>query len=124
MAVGLFRTKDAKPKSMFFPEPSSSGVDPKRLAAGLLARGQVVSVDTVGRSWSDGPGGMPAPFCNVTVQVRLEGAPPYEATCQQSIPGMKVNQVQTPDAVVAVRVNPDNHGDVAIDFQTDPATIT
>jgi hypothetical protein len=120
--VGLFRRKDAKPKSMFFPEPSSSGVEPKRLAAGMLAQGQVLSVDAVGRSWSDGPGGLPAPFCNLTIQVRLEGVPPYEATFEQSIPGMKVSQVQTPGAVVAVRVNPDDHADVAIDFQTDPRT--
>jgi hypothetical protein len=119
-AVGLFRNKDAKPKSLFFPEPSSSGVDPKCLAAGLLGQGQILSLDTAGRSWSIGPGGIPAPFCDLTIQVRVDGAQPYEATCTQSIPGMRLNQVQEQDAIVVVRVNPNDPADVAIDFHTDP----
>ncbi len=129
--MGLFRRKDPKPKSIFGgnvgggygSEPSSSGIDPKRLAAGLLAQGEVLTVGQGDASWTDGPGGLPAPWTHLTVRVRLEGVPPYEATRLQSIPGMRLNQVQTPGAIVAVRVNPNNHDDIAVDFNTDPPNV-
>jgi hypothetical protein len=124
MIVGLFRQKDAKPKSMFFPEQSSSGVDPKRLAAGLLGKGEILSIEPAGRSWSIGPAALPAPFLDVTLQVRVEGIPPYPAALQQSIPGMRLSQFQAPGAIVPVRVNPEDQADVAIDFYADPPAVT
>ena len=118
--MGFLRHKDAKPKSMFFPEPSSSGADPKRLAAGLPGQGEILSIEPAGRSWSIGPAALPAPFLDVTLQVRVEGVPPYQAALQQSIPGMRLGQFQAPGAIVAVWVNPDDHADVALDFHIDP----
>jgi hypothetical protein len=124
VALGLFRNTSAKPKSMFFPEMIASGVGPKRRAAALLGQGKILSIEAAGSSWSIGPGALPAPFCDMTVQVQVEGIPPYEATLPQSIPGMKLTQVQTPHAIVAVRVNPEDHADVAIDFHTDPPAVS
>lgn len=34
---------------------------------------------------------------------------------------MTISQIQTPGALVSVRVNPDDHSDVAVDFRTDAA---
>lgn len=87
-AMGLFRRKDPKPKSIFGgnvgrgygSEPSSSGIDPKALDAGLLAQGEVLTVGQGEASWTSGPNGLPAPWTHLTVRVHLEGVPPYEAT--------------------------------------------
>jgi hypothetical protein len=73
---------------------------------------------------STGLRALPAPRLILTIQVRLEGVPPYEATRVQMIPGMLVSQWQKPGGIVAVRVNPADHADVAVDFDTPPPTVT
>jgi hypothetical protein len=55
--------------------------------------------------------------------MHLDGIPSYQASWEQSIPGMKLSQIQLPGAIVAVRVNPEDPADVAIDFHTDPPTV-
>jgi hypothetical protein len=75
--MGMFGHKNAKPKSMVFPERSASGVDPKSLAAGPLGQGEVLSIEGAGSSWSIRPAALPAPFCDVVVEVEVDGIQPY-----------------------------------------------
>ncbi len=101
------------------------GVPPELLASGTLARGEVVSVQMTGMSVSHGNQvTSQKQVCNVTLNVIMDNTPPFQATVKQGIPVLLIPQMSTGSAVVAVRVNPANHQEVAIDFDSDPPTVT
>ena len=101
------------------------GVSPELLKNGTLARGEVVSVQPTGMSVSRGDQVMTEKqVCNVTLNVMMDGTPPFQATVRQGIPVLVITQLMSGGAVVAVRVNPDNHQEVAIDFDSEPPTVT
>ena len=102
------------------------GVSPELLQNGLLARGQVVQVQPTGMTVSHGGDDMLATkaVCNVTVDVFMDNTPPFRATVHQGIPEMLIQQMAGGSAVVAVRVDPNNHQNIAIDFNSEPPTVT
>src|SRR5579864_2486149 len=101
------------------------GVSPELLKNGTLARGEVVSLQPTGMSVSRGDQVMTEKqVCNVTLNVMMDGTPPYQATVRQGIPVLVITQLASGGAVVAVRVNPANHQEVAIDFDSEPPTVT
>ena len=101
------------------------GVSPELLKNGTLARGEVISVQPTGMSVSRGDQVMTEKqVCNVTLNVMMDGTPPYQASVRQGIPVLLITQIASGSAVVAVRVNPANHQEVAIDFDSEPPTVT
>jgi hypothetical protein len=101
------------------------GVSPELLQNGTLARGEVVNVEMTGMSVSRGDQvATEKQVCNVTLKVMMDNTPPFEAKVHQGIPVLVLRDLQSGSAVVAVRVNPNNHQEVAIDFNSDPPTVT
>ena len=101
------------------------GVSPDLLKNGVLARGEVIGVQPTGMSVSRGGQVVTEKqVCNVTLNVIMDGTEPYQASVRQGIPVLLITQMASGSAVVAVRVNPDNHQEVAIDFDSEVPTVT
>jgi hypothetical protein len=101
------------------------GVSPELMQNGTLARGEVLSVQMTGMSVSHGNQvATEKQVCNVTLNVIMDNTPPFQATVKQGIPVLLLAQMSSGTAVVAVRVNPANHQEVAIDFDSEPPTVT
>jgi hypothetical protein len=62
--------------------------------------------------------------CNVAMNIDMDNTPPFQATCHQGVPILALQAVMTPGTVVAVRVNPQNPQGVALDFDSEPPTVT
>jgi hypothetical protein len=101
------------------------GVSPELMQNGILARGEVLNVQMTGMSVSHGNQvATEKQVCHVTLNVIMDNTPPFQATVKQGIPVLLLPQMSSGSAVVAVRVNPANHQEVAIDFDNDPPTVT
>ena len=88
----------------------------------LVGRGDITQVEktnVVAGSDAD-----PHPVCIFTVHVRLDGEEPYTATCRQHVPIAMVPQLSTGAAVVAVRVNPQDHSEIALALDVEPPVVT
>lgn len=64
------------------------------------------------------------PVCVFTVEVSLDNVPAYTATCRQSVPSTVLPQFVPAQTVAAVRVNPDNHDEIALDLATELLEVT
>ena len=100
-------------------------VDHKLLETGVLARGEVVSIDvgalTVGGTTIRGETTGGSTVCLVTVKVvGFQDKAPYDASAHAPIPREYIPEFQQPESAIAVRVNPDDPEDIALDLQTDP----
>jgi hypothetical protein len=62
--------------------------------------------------------------CLFTVEVSLDGRAPYTATCKQRLPEIQIPQIQPGNTTVAVRVNPADPAQIALDFSTEPPMVT
>ena len=99
-------------------------VDHKLLQTGVLARGEIKSIDvgalTIGGgAFEDETGG--STVCLVTVNViGFQDKPPYQASAHAPIPREYIPEFQQPGSAIAVRVNPADPEDIALDLQTDP----
>ena len=101
------------------------GVSEELMQNGTLARGEIVSVQMTGTAVSvGGMVGAESVVCNVTLNVIMDNTPPFQATVKQGVPVLLLPQMSSGSAVVAVRVNPANHQEVAIDFNSEPPTVT
>jgi hypothetical protein len=56
--------------------------------------------------------------------IRAGGRAPCTAPCKQRIPGIQIPRIQPGNATVAVRVNPDDPAQIALDFSTEPPVVT
>jgi hypothetical protein len=92
------------------------------LENGLLGRGIVLSVEVTKTTMGDEMS--PSPVCVFTVEVSLDNQNPYQATCRQAIPYTVVPQFVPGQTVVAVRVNPQDPSEIALDLATEPPTVT
>src|SRR4051812_46520416 len=97
-------------------------VDKGLLKTGVLARGQVVECRSTSMAvGTAGSGNGVERVCDVTVDVSgLADHEPYRATCKHPIPMIYLPQMQTAGAVVAVRVDPADPQNIALDLATDP----
>jgi hypothetical protein len=100
------------------------GVSPDLMKNGTLARGEIVSLQPTGMTVSHGNEALGKQVCNVAMNIYMDNTPPFQATCHQGVPILALQQLMTPGAIVAVRVNPQNPQDVAIDFDSEPPTVT
>jgi hypothetical protein len=57
--------------------------------------------------------------CNLTIEVELEGQTPYIATCKHPIPIPYLAQAESGQGYVAVRVDPEDPQNIAIDPSAD-----
>jgi len=99
----------------------SGNVPDELLNNGLLGRGILtdVVVTDVSVGYVD-----PALVCDITAEVMLDNVAPYTATCRQGIPTSVVPQLRSGGATVAVRVNPDDHSQIALSLGEEPPTVT
>lgn len=100
----------------------AGGVDQELLATGILARAEIVSITLSGTTVSI----MNAPVersCTFELTVFRDGQQPYQATVTQRVQEILIPQLQQPGVVVAVRVDPTNPANVAIDFASQPPEV-
>jgi hypothetical protein len=103
------------------------GVDDDLIATGLLARGNVQSVEMGSVSTGVPERGLGTEVvCLVTVEViGLDGQDPYVASCHHPIPQVYLPKLNEPGAAVAVRVDPRDPQRIALDLTHDvPAAPT
>jgi len=81
-------------------------------------------VQPTGMTVSHGNDALGKQVCNVALNVYMDNTPPFPATVHQGVPILVLQALMSPGAVVAVRVNPANTQEVAIDFDTAPPTVT
>ena len=92
------------------------------LEHGLLGRGIITGIKQTGVS--TGVDFDPSHVCVFTVEVSLDNTARYMATCRQAIRATILPQLLSGQATVAVRVNPDDHSQIALDLATEPPIIT
>lgn len=115
--MGLFKKAKA----------AAGGVDHGLIETGTLARGNVKNVEPTSMSTGRAERGLGTKvICIVTVEVvPLDGSHSYDATCRHPVPQVYLPTLMEPGAAVAVRVNPDDPQDIALDLDHDvpPAPI-
>lgn len=101
----------------------TGGVDQELLSTGLLARGEILGMDISGTTVQVMNSLVER---NVTFKLRvlMDGQNPYEATVSQRVQEVVLPQLQQPGVVLAVRVDPNDHSRVAIDFASQPPEVT
>ena len=101
----------------------TGGPDKKLLETGLLGRAIITNVRPTGTTLEVG-NGLVQRVCVFTVEVSLDGKAPYTATCKQRIPEIHIAQIQPGNTTVAVRANPAELTQIALDFATEPPVVT
>jgi len=101
----------------------TGGPDKKLLENGLLGRGIITDVRPTGTTLEVG-NGLVQRVCVFTVEVSLDGRTPYTAACKQRIPEIHLPRIQPGNTTVAVRANPAELTQIALDFATEPPVVT
>ena len=91
------------------------------LEHGLLGRGIITDVRQT--SVSTGPDFDPAHVCEFTLEVSLDNTPRYTASCRQAVLATVLPRL-SPGVTLAVRVNPDDHSQIALSLGEEPPTVT
>jgi hypothetical protein len=97
--------------------------DSALLQSGLLGRGEIVGFSASGMTIQMG-NNLVERKCTITVQVYLDATPPYQATVEQRVPEVYIPQLSTGQAIVAVRVDPNDHNHIALDLNSPVPEIT
>lgn len=98
------------------------GDDPQLMATGQLGRGDVTNVQVTGTSMQSG-GSPPEQVCVFDLMVYLDNTPPFQAQVRKRIPVYALGQIQPGHTTVAVRVDPNDHSRVGIDFSVEPPVV-
>jgi hypothetical protein len=101
---------------------ATGSVSRKLLEEGLLGQGIITDVRQTGVS--TGADFNPSHVCLFTVEVSLDNTPRYTATCRQAVLATILPQLLNPGTTVAVRVNPEDHSEIALSLGEAPPTIT
>jgi hypothetical protein len=100
----------------------TGGVDQKLLVTGILARAELVSLSLSGSTITIMNGPVER-TCTFGLKVMMNDRAPYEATVTQRVQEIAIPQLQAPGVVLAVRVDPTNPANVAIDFFSEPPVV-
>lgn len=92
------------------------------LQHGLLGRGIVVGVEPT--RMSTGPEGFEKRVCVVTLEVALDNTAPYQASTRHAFSPLDMAQLVPGRTTVAVRVDPDDPQQIALDLASEPPTVT
>jgi hypothetical protein len=101
----------------------TGAADKKLLQNGLVGRGIIADIRLTGTTVQTG-NGLVQRTCVFNLEVSLDGKDPYMATCKQRIPEIEIPRIQPGSTAVAVRVNPEDPTQVAIDFSAAPPVVT
>jgi hypothetical protein len=101
----------------------TGGTDKQLIATGTLGRADLLGIDMSGTTMQFG-NGLVERKCTFTLQVYLDGEAPFPATCVQRVQEIYLPQLVPGQTVLAVRVNPADHSEVAIDFQSEIPNVT
>jgi hypothetical protein len=101
----------------------TGGPDKKLLETGVLGRGIIASVQPTGTTFQSG-NGLVQRTCLFEIEVSLDGKAPYMANCRQRMSEIQIPQIQPGNTTVAVRANPADLSQIAIDFGTEPPVVT
>lgn len=101
----------------------TGGVDRDLLATGTLARGDLIGLDVSGTTVQIG-NGLVERKCTFTLTIYVDGQTPYQATCVQRVGEIYLPQLVPGQTALAVRVNPADPQEVAIDFDTPVPNVT
>ncbi len=91
-------------------------VDKDLIERGLLARGTITGCERTGMSTGVQ---VRSVVCDLTVEVELEDRPVYTAGCKHPIPMPYLPQFESGTGAVAVRVDPDDPQNIALDLSHD-----
>ena len=97
--------------------------DKKLMETGILGRGIIADVQLTGTTLQTG-NGLVQRTCLFTVEVSLDGKAPYTASCKQRIPEIQIPQLQPGATTVAVRANPADLTQIALDVSAEPPVVT
>lgn len=90
---------------------------------GILGRGEITNVQMSGMTLQSG-NGLVERKCTITANVYIDNTPMFVATIVQRVQEILLPQLSSGSAVVAVRVDPNDHSRVAIDFGTEVPEVT
>jgi hypothetical protein len=99
------------------------GADAEVIQNGIVGRGEVLGVDASGMTLQIG-NGLVERKCTLTLNVMIDGQQPWQAQVTQRIQEVYIPQLSAGGAVVAVRVDPNDHSRIAIDFDTPVPEVT
>ena len=92
------------------------------LQTGILGRGEVTNVELTGMSMQMG-GGIVERKAKITLTVFIDNTPSYQAVAVQRIQEIMLPQLAG-GAVVPVRVDPNDHSTVYLDFASELPTVS
>jgi hypothetical protein len=92
------------------------------LQNGLLGRGVITGVEAT--RVATGPEGFEKRVCVVSLEVALDNTPVYQASVRHAFSPLDMAQLVPGHSVVAVRVNPSDPQEIALDLATEPPTVT
>jgi hypothetical protein len=96
--------------------------DSEVITNGVLGRGEITNVDISGMTLQMG-NSLVERKCTVSMNVMIDGVAPFPATAVQRIQEIVIPQLAQ-GAVVPVRVDPNDHSKVYIDFASDLPEVT
>lgn len=99
------------------------GADKDVIENGIVGRGEVVGIDASGMTLQIG-NGLVERKCTLTLNVMIDGQQPWQAQVTQRIQEVYIPQLSSGGAVVAVKVDPNDHSRIAIDFDTPVPEVT
>ena len=99
------------------------GADADVIQNGILGRGEVTGIDVSGMTLQIG-NGLVERKCTITMNVMIDGQQPWQAQVVQRIQEVYIPQLSAGGAIVAVKVDPNDHSKVAIDFDTPVPEVT
>jgi hypothetical protein len=108
---------------MGFLKKMTGGTDKHLLETGTPGRGLILEVKAQRTTMQRG-NGLVERVCSFRMQVTVDNVPPYETTCKQRVPEVYLPQLFAANAVVAVRVNPADHNEIALDLEHEPPDVT
>ncbi len=97
--------------------------DRELLQSGLLGRGEIAGFSASGMTVQVG-NGLVERKCTMQITVHLDATSPFGATVEQRVPEVYIPQLASGQAVVAVRVDPNDHTRVALDLQSPVPEVT
>jgi hypothetical protein len=97
--------------------------DSSVIANGILGRGEITNLTMSGMTLQSG-NGLVERKCTISLDVYIDNVPMFPALVIQRVQEITIPQLSSGNAVVAVRVDPNDHSRVAIDFNSAVPEVT
>lgn len=97
-------------------------VDSDLIANGILGRGEITHISGSGMTFRQN-NGLVERKCTISLVVMIDNVQPYQVNVEQRIPEIRLTQLSQ-NPIVPVRVDPNNHNNVNIDFNAQVPVVT